>query len=226
MSEVLAGQNAAAGAMVALLHRDVTGEGQWVDVSAMETLANNAKMEVAPVLYAGTTPSRFLKDVGVPMQPEPAADAFVYVMMAADAHWEGAKAAMGHPEWAESELFATIADRIANQDYLRMMLNEWYAQHPADRIVELMQASGVTAGPVYDIASAMAHPTSVERNVFVEVDNPVAGRVTVPGAPARLSKTPFATGRAPLLGEHTAEVLAELGYSPADTVALAAAGII
>ncbi len=226
IAEVLAGQTAAAAAMAAILQRDLTGEGQWVDVSAMESLANNAKMEAAPLLYAGSAPSRFLKDVAIPMQPEPAADAYVYVMMATDAHWEGAKAAMGHPEWAESELFATVADRIANQDYMRMMLNEWYAQHPAEHLVDRLQENGVTAGPVYDIATVMSHPTSVERGMFIAVDHPVAGPVTVPGPPARLSKTPFTTARPPLLGEHTSEVLQQLGYSPDDIVALSAAGVI
>lgn len=226
ISEVLAGQTAAAAAMAALFHRDITGAGQWVDISAMDSLANNAKMEAAPVFYAGTAPSRFLKDVAVPMQPEPAQDAYIYAMMANDAHWEGTKAAMGHPEWAETELLATIGDRIANQDYQRMMLNEWYAQHPAEYLVEQLQANGVTAGPVYDIPSAMSHPTSIERGLFVEVDHPVAGRVTLPGPPARMSKTPFETGRAPLLGEHTVDILKELGYSSEDMVALSASGAL
>ncbi len=66
--------------MIAAVHRDLTGEGQWVDVSAMESLDNNAKMEAAAVLYAGQAPSRFLKDVVIPMPPEVAADAYVSVM--------------------------------------------------------------------------------------------------------------------------------------------------
>ena len=72
----------------------------------------------------------------------------------------------------------------------------------------------------------MSHPTSVERGVFVDVDHPVAGPVTFPGARGDQNATPFRTERAPLLGEHTAEVLGDLGYTAADLVHLAAAGVI
>lgn len=226
VGETMGGQAAAESALIGVFHRDLTGEGQWIDISLQETLANNLKLEAGPYVFTGQGPGRLLKDVAIAMQPEPAQDAYVYVLVVNDAHWAGVKAAMGHPEWAESELFATMVDRIANQDYMQLMLKEWYAEHPAEEIVERLQENGVTAGPVYDIAQAMSHPTSVERGLFVDVDHPVAGTVTFPGAPAIMTATPFRTERAPLLGEHTAAVLGELGYGPADLVSLAAAGII
>jgi len=226
VAEIMGGQAAAESAVIALFHRDLTGEGQWVDIGLQETLANNLKLEAGPFVFTGQGPGRLIRDVAVAMQPEPAQDAYVYVLVVADAHWEGVKAAMGHPEWAESELFATMLDRIANQDYMQLMLKEWYSQHPAEYIVERLQENGVTAGPVYDIPQAMSHPTSVARGLFVDVDHPVAGTATFPGAPAVMTATPFRTERAPLLGEHTAEVLGGLGYGPTDLVSLAAAGVI
>ncbi len=226
VAEVMAGQSAAECAIVAIFDRDVTGHGQWVDVSGMETLANNLKMEAGPYVFAGQGPGRMLADVAIPMQPEPAEDAYVYVLIVNDAHWAGVKAAMGYPEWAEGPLFETIHDRMANMDYLQMMLKEWYLEHPAEEIVRLLQEQGVTAGPVYDIPAAMNHPTAVERAVFVEVEHPVAGRITVPGAPARMTGTPFRTERPPLLGEHTQQVLNELGYTVADLAHLSAQGVI
>ena len=226
VAEIMAGQSAAECALVAIFDRDVTGRGQWVDISGMETLANNLKMEAGPYVFAGRGPGRMLSDVAIPMQPEPAKDAYVYVLVVNDAHWAGVKAAMGYPEWAESPLFATMQDRVVNMDYLQIMLKEWYAEHPADEIVRLLQDNGVTAGPVYDIATAMTHPTMVEREVFVGVDHPVAGRVTVPGAPARMTGTPFRNDRPPLLGEHTRQVLGELGYGAGDLAHLSAQGVI
>lgn len=226
VAEIMGGQSAAESAVIALFHRDITGEGQWVDIGLQETLANNLKLEAGPFVFTGQGPGRLLKDVAMAMQPEPAQDAYVYVLVVADAHWAGVKAAMGHPEWAESELFATMLDRITNQDYMQLMLKQWYAEHSAEYIVERLQENGVTAGPVYDIPQAMSHPTSIERGLFVDVDHPVAGTVTFPGAPAIMTATPFRTERAPLLGEHTAVVLGELGYGPTDLVTLAAAGII
>ena len=226
VAEVMAGQAAAEAALIAIFGRDVTGAGQWVDISGMETMANNLKLEAGPYVFTGKGPGRLLRDAAIAMQPEPAADAYVYVLVVADAHWAGVKVAMGNPEWAESPLFATAADRVANQDYMQVMLKEWYLQHPAEEVVELLQANGVTAGPVYDIPQAMSHETVRERNLFVEVDHPIAGPITFPGAPARMTGTPFRTARAPLLGEHTGQVLAGLGYSAADLVHLSAAGVI
>ncbi|HXZ88923.1 MAG TPA: CoA transferase, partial [Candidatus Binataceae bacterium] len=118
-ADMMGASNAAAAAMFALFHRDATGEGQWVDVPCWQATVNTAKIEMAVWSYVGLPFSRLRANVSVGLEPLPCRDGYVYVLWAADSHWEALKDILGRPEMLDSDLFKDLAGRHANDDVLR-----------------------------------------------------------------------------------------------------------
>ncbi len=225
-AEMMGAANAATAAMMAIFHREATGEGQWIDVPCWQATVNTAKIEMAVWSYVGMPFSRLRKNVSVGLEPLPCRDGYVYVLWAADSHWKALKQILGNPEVLESEVFDTLAGRHANDDVLRPMVKAELARHDMEYLVREGQKVGLTIGPVHTVAQAANHPHLLARNAFVEIDHPVAGRFKYPHHLVSMTETPPAPGRAPLLGEHNAEVFGRLGYSATDQQGLRAAEII
>jgi crotonobetainyl-CoA:carnitine CoA-transferase CaiB-like acyl-CoA transferase len=225
-AEMMGATNAAAAAMCALFHRDATGDGQWLDVPCWQATVNTAKIEMAVWSYVGMPFSRLRANVSVGLEPLQCRDGYVYVLWAADSHWEALKDILGRPETLDSEVFDTLAGRHANDDVLRAMVKEELLKHEMEYLVREGQRRGLTIGPVYTVAQAANHPHLAARNAFVEIDHPVAGRFNYPRQLVSLTVTPPAPARAPLLGEHNEEILRTLGISREEQQGLRAAGVI
>src|SRR5205814_2298957 len=133
------------------------------------------------------------------------------------ANWERIAQVLGHPEWRDDLRFATNSARMQNLDALVPIMSGVLSTRTRDEWIDLFDAAGVPAGPVHTIGEALTHPQTLARGMVVDVKHSQAGLTKALGCPIHFSSTPTQINRAaPVLGEHTREVLAESGYSSAE----------
>jgi crotonobetainyl-CoA:carnitine CoA-transferase CaiB-like acyl-CoA transferase len=226
-ADMMGATTAAAASMLALLQREASGEGQWVDAACWQSVVNTAKVEMAVYGYAGMPYSRLRAKAKAGLEPSPCRDGYVYVLWVVDSHFEALKELLGHPEALEADLFKNTAQRAEYDDVVRPLIQRELLKHGQEWLVREGQKLGLPIGPVLTVAQAAEHPHLKHRGAFVEIDHPVAGHLRYPGPLVRLTATPPAPRRAPLLGEHNEEILCErLGLPPAELSGLRAAGVI
>ena len=130
-----------------------------------------------------------------------------------DRLWQRLCDLMDRPDLLEHPDYGSITDRLANREALVADLETTFASKPAAEWIDLMLEAGVPAGPIYDYEQALGSDHARERGMTMEIDHPVEGLVRTIGYPVKLSGTPQRVRRhPPRLGEHTDEILAELGF--------------
>jgi crotonobetainyl-CoA:carnitine CoA-transferase CaiB-like acyl-CoA transferase len=158
------------------------------------------------------------------------ADGHIIYFAASDVEFEGLFRAVGHPEWSDDERFNSIGARIVpeNREALGGLLMEAILSIPTRELLERMAEEEVPVGPVLDLDQIAADPQVVHNEAILEFDHPTAGRYQQARPAARFDKTPQdPRRRMPALhGEHTEEVLRELGYADADLERARGAGVI
>jgi crotonobetainyl-CoA:carnitine CoA-transferase CaiB-like acyl-CoA transferase len=229
----------------ALLHRQRTGEGQYVDVSQLEpatALAGpllldhlvNARTTRRPGFPPG---NRRLHPAGAPQGAYRTSgeDRWLVISCTTEAHWRGFVTALGDPAWAHDERFATLASRVARADELDALVTTWTGTIDRYEAMALLQAHGVPSGVVQDSRDRLENdPQLAARGHFVRLPHREAGAESLPleGVPFRMSATPPQTGGLlhrgpPCLGEDTEEVLTSLlGMRPDEVHRLAADGVL
>ncbi|MBI3954153.1 MAG: CoA transferase [Chloroflexi bacterium] len=225
----LAGLNGAAAIGCALLVRELSGRGQLIDLAEMECAMFAVAAGVPAYTYEPRVPSR--QPAGppavAPIALLPTADGYFEVQCQEEEHWDGLVGALGEPEWARWEVFADKGLRGQNWDALRPLLEEVTRTVEKARLFREAQARGVPLAPVNSPRDVVECEHLRVRGFFETVEHPVAGPVLMPGALAQLTATPWrALGPAPLLGQHTTEVLEGLGYSKAELLALRQRGAV
>jgi len=152
-----------------------------------------------------------------PYQAFPTQDGWINVGGANQSNWERIVKVIGRPELADDARFRTNGDRMKNLAALTPLIAERLkARSSAEWILDF-EAAGVPAGPVNKIGEMLADPQVAAREMVLEVEHPRAGRVKALGMPIKFSETPGEVVRAaPLLGEHTRQILAGLGYTPVE----------
>ena len=227
--DVLAGLNAALAIAAALRRRDRTGDGELIEISLLDTafaaLVNVAENALVtgeePVRYGNAHPSI------VPYQPFRAADGFVAVAAANDGLYRRLCDAIGRPELAADERYATNEARVRNRESLVAELEAVFAGRPTEEWVELLLASGVPAGKIRGVGEAFRSARGAGVSATRQVPHPTAGSVELVEPPFTLARAPLRPREAPpLLGQHTAEVLAELGVRDERLSALERRGVI
>jgi crotonobetainyl-CoA:carnitine CoA-transferase CaiB-like acyl-CoA transferase len=218
--DVLAGLNAA----VAILAAVRRGAGERIEVSLLDA-ALAALVNVAQgALVTGEEAERHgnAHPSIVPYEPFRARDGWIAVAAANDGLFARLAGAIGAPELAEDERFAANADRVRNRLELIPLIGERLAERPADEWLERLAEAGVPAGKIRGVREALdaAVPATVE------VDHPTAGRLELVRPAFRLAGGTATPAPPPLLGEHTREVLAELGLAPERIDELVAAGVV
>jgi formyl-CoA transferase len=229
LADLAAGLFGAYGILCALEHRDRTGEGQAVDTSLLEAAMALTVWESAEYWTTGGTPKPMgsAHRLGAPYQALRAKDGYFTVGAGSDKLFSSLCIALGREELAKDEQFSKRANRLANRAALIVELEKTTTQRDRAAWLERLEKAGVPAGPINDYAEALADPHTLARGMVVDLLHPGAGAIKALGVPVKLSDTPGAVERAaPLLGEHTAEILKELCYSESEERALRAKGVI
>lgn len=221
-AEYMAGLVAFIATLSALHGRDASGTGQYIDLSIMEAVASN--LEAAPISYTymGVIRQReFNRFIyGHPYGIYPCKDGHIVVIPGLGG-MPTLAILLEKPEYEDHPLFTDHRARQERAEEFDAMMLPWLKEHDKQYIVELAQELRMPFGPVQTTEELLEDPQLKAREFFAEVEHPVMGKLTCPGAPFKMSETPWQAGRAPLLGEHNEEIYGKrLGYTKDDLVRL------
>jgi crotonobetainyl-CoA:carnitine CoA-transferase CaiB-like acyl-CoA transferase len=227
----MGGYNGAAAVMTALMHRQATGEGQYIELSQVEAAMQFIGEELLYAIAAKKDPELHGNRVrwAAPHDAYPAGgdDQWVAIAVGSDDEWRKLCAIIGNEALAADPRFAAFDARWQNQDQLREPIAQWTRQHPKHAIAEQLQNAGIRAAPVNMPKDVIESPYLAARKAFVTLSHPDAGTHGYMTLPFRLSLTPGSQHRAsPCLGADTRRVLLELaGLSPAEVDELEREGV-
>jgi crotonobetainyl-CoA:carnitine CoA-transferase CaiB-like acyl-CoA transferase len=216
-ADTVAGMFAAFAIVAALEARHRTGEGQVIDATMIGGQVALLSRQAARYFADGTVPrpEGNVHASIVPYQTFRAADGFVNICCANNALFERLCRAIDLEDLLEDGRFADNATRVKHRDALVPLIAARVQRMTKGEVVRKLREANVPVGPINDLAEVFNDPVVRHLGLIAEVDHPVAGRVRAPGIPVRMSETPASVRRAPpQLGEHTNEVLGELGYAP------------
>ena len=204
-----AGVHAAIATLGALAARDAQGIGQQADVSVQAVIASQLENGLMHYTYSGRVDSRLGIRLLGPWGIIELADGLLFLVCVTEDEWGRLLEFLGNPEWADSPLFADRVIRAENNDALLPLIEAELVGRPVHETYHAMQARRIPCTPVYEMGDLLRNEHLKAREFFVQVDHPDAGSYTYPGAQWKFSATPWQVGRrAPRLGEHTEEVLA------------------
>jgi crotonobetainyl-CoA:carnitine CoA-transferase CaiB-like acyl-CoA transferase len=220
---------AAIGVLAALHARAATGRGDWIDISLLDGQIAWLTYVAGGYFATGVVPRRYgsAHPTIVPYQALRTGDGYLMVAVGNDALWRRFAPLVGLPELAGDPRFATNPDRVVHRTELIPLLEAALASRGSAAWAEAMAQAGIPAGPINTVDQALAQRQVVARDMVLTTEHPTAGTLRMPGSPIKLSHHDATIRRPPpLLGEHTAEVLTELGYSDADIAALRDTGVV
>lgn len=222
--DMVTGVYAAVGILAAIIGRHTTGRGQHVDLGMMDVQVGLLMNQAMNFLLAGRTPKR-TGTAHPNIQPQrtfECRDGQIVVVVGNDGQFATLCGLMGRPELAADERFSTNGKRVVNQALLDPILDAAFGAEDRAVWLERLGAANVPAGAINTVPEVFADPQVVHRGMLRHIPHPSAGTVPQVMSPLRFSAAPScAELPPPLLGEHTAQVLSELGYSPADIAELA-----
>ncbi|WP_288251849.1 CoA transferase [uncultured Hydrogenophaga sp.] len=229
VSDMNAGILATVGILAAYIHRLKTGQGQIVDTSLADAALQQTYWHAA-VWFAtqrSPQPTGSAHLLTAPYQAFEASDGWINIGGANQANWERICEVLGHPEWRADPRFASNSERMAHLDELVERINAVVRTRSRADWQAAFDAAGVPAGPVHTIGEALSHPQTLARGMVVETVHPQAGPTRGVGCPIHFSATPTpASTAAPLLGQHTRELLREAGYGDAQIDELIDEGVV
>ena len=228
LAQMGAGQNAFAASMTALMYAEETGLGQHVDISVAEYATNVMENALMQYSYSGVEFQR-VGNRGYGRAAwgiYPCRDGHVGIISGPDHRWPAVAEIMERPELADRR-FVTRRGRMDHADEVDALMLPWLLDHDKADVFKRGQEKGLGFAYVASMGDILNMEQLREREYFVDIDHPAAGRYAYPGPPVRPSEPAWVFDRAPLLGEHTREVLSGvLGRTDAELMELAKAGVI
>ena len=233
IGDVSAGAHAMGAIACALLHRERTGEGQYIDVSLLDTYFHCQTIGVQ--LYSASKGAREMKASGLHHSLACPAGVFkghkwwIIILAMTDKQWVSVCQAIGKPELAKDARYARARDRAQRREELVRVIEDWLAAMPDDEAsIDVLRKNRVPVAPVLSIREAMEHPHLVARGTVRTINDPILGEFKIPGFPLRFSGFPEEIEfDAPMLGQHNAAVLEKyLGLSAERVAELQTAGIL
>jgi len=213
LTDLGAGMFATIGILAALQSRHHTGKGQHIDTSLLDAGVGLSVWESTQYFSGRGIPERLgsAHRMSAPYQAFRCADGYITLGGANDRSFHRICEVLGHPEWKQAPEFVTDGMRIRNRAELAARIEAITATKPRAYWLELFDANNIPCGPINDYAQVFEDPQVIARELVVDVEHPTLGPIRALGSPIKLSETPPAVRRrAPLLGEHTEEVLREL----------------
>lgn len=204
------------GILSAVIGREKTGNGQYIDASLFEAALGLSIWETTEYWATGRSPQPLgtANRMSAPYQAFKAADGHFVVGAANQKLWLAFVGVVGRQDLLADPRFTENKERLQNRIALASELEKEFKERPVDHWVDAFLAAGVPAGPINDYGQVLASDHALAREMVIEIDHPVEGKIKSLGFPVKLSGTPQQVRRpAPLLAEHTAEILEELGMA-------------
>ena len=218
--------HATIGALAALRERELSGEGQCIDVSLADTGFTTMEIPITAYLGAGTIPKRDGNGRGF-SNTYRTSDGWVHIVAVGANMWPRVCKALDRPEWVDDPRFENRQQIEAHADVIEEEISQWFGSRSTKEAVELMSNLDIPIAPVNTVEQAAQDPHLFERELLVEVPDPIAGTIHVSGKNIKLSRSEIVVGSAPMPGQHTEEVLTGiLDYSPEQIKALRGDGVI
>jgi formyl-CoA transferase len=215
LTDLGAGLFALSAILAALYYRTRTGRGQYIDTSLVEAGVAMSVWEATEYFSGGGIPQPMgsAHRMSAPYQAARCADGYMTIAAANDRLFERLCRLLGHPEWASRPEFANDTHRVRNRASLGALIESVTVTRPRAHWLALFDANELPCGPIHNYAQVFADPHLLARGMVRETAHPTLGTLRTLGSPVKMSVTPADPGRrAPLLGEHTRDVLLEAGY--------------
>jgi len=232
LADTGAGLHTAIGILAALVQRQATGVGQQVEVAQQDAVVNLLRIHLRDTYATGKpVPRQGNRSVNAapsniyrcrPFGPND----YVFVHCATVEMWKTLTKIVGRPELGDDPGYADRRDRVKYIDAIDDMIEAWTEKRTKQEALEILAGAGVPCGAVLDSTEVLSDPHLRGRGMIVELEHPRRGRYPMPANPVRLSDSPTEMVRAPLLGEHNAEVYGALGYGEAELDALRRDGVV
>jgi len=228
IADLCAGIFAAQGILVALLEREQSGRGQWLHTSLLEAMVYMMDFQTSRWLIEGevATQAGNFHPTSIPTGVYKARDGYMNIAVFGSKIWERFCDILGAPQWVTDPRYHDKPSRSVNRDALNAEINERLAQHDRAYWIERLNAGGVACGLINDLREVFEEPQVQHLGMVHEVVSAHHGKQRMVGQPVQLARTPSRITRAaPRRGEHTEEVLAEIGIGTADIARLKSLGV-
>ncbi|MBO6756683.1 MAG: CoA transferase [Roseibium sp.] len=229
IADLCAGLFAAQGILIALLERHRSGKGQWVQTSLLQAQVFMLDFQAARFLMDGEVPRQAGNNhpTSIPTGVFKTSDGYMNLAVAGQEIWGRFARALGREDWLDDKLYATAAARSENRDALGGEIEAITVTRTTSEWVEEMNKAGVPAGEINDIGQVFSNPQVQHLGLAKPVKSHERGDTQLVGQPLHMSRTPSRIAAPPpLAGEHSTEILSELGYSSEDIAAMKQAGAI
>lgn len=227
--DLMTGMYTAVSVLAALARRNETGAGDAIDIAMLDVQVATLSNQAMNYLVSGKVPQRS-GNAHPNIQPQDVygcADGDVILVVGNDAQFARLCEVLARTDWIADERFATNAQRVRNIDELSAMLRDAFAQWEREKLIAALDKAGVPCGPINTVAEVFEEPQVKAREMLRHVPHPSGVDAPQVASPMRFADAPLQTQSAPpLLGQHSDDILSELGYSTADIDALREAGAI